>query len=1020
MRTLLIIIVAFLMVSVIRSASEVVEASSWENDFTIGSETIIQQHRTAVDGDSIYVVYVDRNDTGDRLFLRWFDGNAWSDGLQVNPNGTEAWMPDIVVARGLAHIVYVDRAENRRDDEVMYVSFDGSDFSIPIKISDHRWGYCKDPAIAVEGDEVHIAFREMEGSSTIYYRHFDGSIWEPIFKVSIDTQQELQEVPDIAVHNGKVHVVWQDKHDGDWDVYYRSAEDGAWSYAFELSRDATTEDQGMPVVEVFGSKAYVAYEQFGDMPRRTIYMTVLDDKSWSTPLQVSEDPTVQFHMKPRIAAEDGHVVLVYEKNDGSSDREVYFRHFDGTEWRDEETMSDDEGDTWYILPDVDLQRGRVHAIWYTYTRSTKDLIYRSRDLNAQHPMAQMQVVEPYWMRTSDVLLHWNASDDYSIKSVTFQYRYSEDKEEWTNWTTFSTKEGLWGSTSAGNASFGTPEGEGFYEFQAVAMDIAGNTDPASGGLEAEGALDTTPPTGSIVINNGDNHTAKERVMLSLTWADDMADLNGSSMESSYRLHLSNDGSSWTEVDPLNGMVPWDLSSAEGDKRVHFRVTDAAGMVSETYSDDITLDLSPPTGSIVINGGDSWTTDQVVILTMTYEDAFSGVAKVRFDDKRFGGSEPWVDPVETKGWILPEGDGVAEVFFQILDNAGLESEIYTTQIILDTTAPVGTISINDGDETTVETSVLLSMTFWDAGVGISKTRFSNEVIGGDEPWEDPVDDILWSLVDADGERTVQFQVMDIAGHASSVYSATIVLDREVPTGSIALQDGGTVVTSTTVNLVLIYLDETSQVVGIRLTNEDISGNELWKDPVETTEWALYSGDGPKKVYYQVLDAAGHFSPVYKLSLTLDTLAPYVESTNPANCEVDVSWETGITVRFSEAMDTASVEAAFGIKYFDIDHSRWLEGNITWSPDGRVLTFTPNRSLDMGLEYTILISAIATDLAGNPLQSGVEHTFTTLDRPIDNGGGEDDGVPWGIVIALIVVMVVLVVMVGFRMMRGRNEV
>ena len=55
------------------------------------------------------------------------------------------------------------------------------------------------------------------------------------------------------------------------------------------------------------------------------------------------------------------------------------------------------------------------------------------------------------------------------------------------------------------------------------------------------------------------------------------------------------------------------------------------MLSSTYSDTITLDTSAPTGSIVINGGDVYTSSTSASLSLTANDATSGVSQVRYSN-----------------------------------------------------------------------------------------------------------------------------------------------------------------------------------------------------------------------------------------------------------------------------------------------------------------------------------------------------------------------------------------------------
>ncbi|MFC1712932.1 FlgD immunoglobulin-like domain containing protein [Candidatus Poribacteria bacterium] len=112
-------------------------------------------------------------------------------------------------------------------------------------------------------------------------------------------------------------------------------------------------------------------------------------------------------------------------------------------------------------------------------------------------------------------------------------------------------------------------------------------------------LDTVPPTGSVVINNGDEYTGGFVVALTLLATDE----NG---VAGYQ--LSNDGSTWSdESQMLTGDLQidqWDLrdyggNSDEGSKTVYVRYKDKAGNWGEISSDDVLVDTTAPTVSVQV-------------------------------------------------------------------------------------------------------------------------------------------------------------------------------------------------------------------------------------------------------------------------------------------------------------------------------------------------------------------------------------------------------------------------------------
>jgi len=94
---------------------------------------------------------------------------------------------------------------------------------------------------------------------------------------------------------------------------------------------------------------------------------------------------------------------------------------------------------------------------------------------------------------------------------------------------------------------------------------------------------------------------------------------------------------------------------------------------------IKLDKTAPTGSIMINGDDvaNSTDSDVLTLTLSAEDATSGVAQMRFFEQTW---IDWEEYATVRFWRLRStGDGCHTVYVQFRDNAGLVSVPYPSTI-----------------------------------------------------------------------------------------------------------------------------------------------------------------------------------------------------------------------------------------------------------------------------------------------------------------------------------------------------
>ena len=103
---------------------------------------------------------------------------------------------------------------------------------------------------------------------------------------------------------------------------------------------------------------------------------------------------------------------------------------------------------------------------------------------------------------------------------------------------------------------------------------------------------------------------------------------------------------------------------------------------------------------------------------------------------------------------------------------------------------------------------------------------------------------------------------------------------------------------------------------------------------------------------------------------DSTPPGVVSTFPAGGATGIPTNTQIRVTFSEAMDTASAEAAFHI-------APAATGTFQWVSDNAVMYWKPDTLLSVQTSYAFSVDTTATDVAGNRLQPAGPFQFNTGD-------------------------------------------
>jgi hypothetical protein len=208
-------------------------------------------------------------------------------------------------------------------------------------------------------------------------------------------------------------------------------------------------------------------------------------------------------------------------------------------------------------------------------------------------------------------------------------------------------------------------------------------------------IDKTPPTGTVVINNGDTYSIDTSVTLTLRATDD-------SGSSGIRMMISNftdfAGANW---ETFASTSAWMLTAGDGPKTVSVKFKDAAGNESTVCSDSILLDsaLPGPPGTPYLAAADDTgvsnsdnITRQTTGLTFSGTGGVSGATMRLYDAVRgllgsavAGGAGDWSLDVD-----LAEGSYV--LFVRTVDSLGVESPSSPSLAVTVDTTPPGVPSI----------------------------------------------------------------------------------------------------------------------------------------------------------------------------------------------------------------------------------------------------------------------------------------------------------------------------------------
>jgi large repetitive protein len=392
-----------------------------------------------------------------------------------------------------------------------------------------------------------------------------------------------------------------------------------------------------------------------------------------------------------------------------------------------------------------------------------------------------------------------ATDDKSGVAKTF---YSVNGSEYVEGTSFTLTE------------------DGLNTISFYSVDNAGNVEEIK---TTEVKIDKTAPvTNSYIATNWN----KGKVTVNLTATDDLSGVA--------KTFYSIDGSAYTEGNTFT-------ISTEGITQVSFYSVDNAGNKEASKIEEVMIDNTAPVTKSDIT--DQWNKDAVNV-NLTATDNLSGVAKTYYS---ISGSEYF----EGTSFTVT-GEGVIQVSFYSVDNAGNEEAVKTEFVKFDNQAPETVSDVTDKWNTG---DVTVKLTATDNQSGVATTFYSingSEFVEGTE-----------FTVSQEGINKVSFYSVDNVGNVEVAKTVDVKVDKTAPSTVSDITD------EWNQSQVAVKLTATDELSGVAKTYYSINGT----DYVEGTQFTV-SQESINKVSFYSVDNAGNIEEVQTVEVKVDKTAPVV--------------------------------------------------------------------------------------------------------------------------------------------------
>jgi len=267
--------------------------------------------------------------------------------------------------------------------------------------------------IAVDADgTVHIVWADKRDRNLeIYHKMRVNGVWSEDERITFASNDSKRPILTVDALN-RVHLIWNDKRDGNKEIYHRIWSGGSWNSETRVTN--TDGDSFAPSAVSDGLYIHLVYMEYINGHYQIIYRQ-FGGLGWSAPSQLTNISTGD-RMVPSIdAGKNGtlHVVWWDTREDppGNTNGKIYYIEWDGTQWFNEELISDPDYNA--MRPSIAVDdSGFVHVAWINTVGAYEQIHYRMKNRTGWQSIEYL---------TNDNSVHYHPSLDVVGNEVCLVY-----------------------------------------------------------------------------------------------------------------------------------------------------------------------------------------------------------------------------------------------------------------------------------------------------------------------------------------------------------------------------------------------------------------------------------------------------------------------------------------------------------------------------------------------------------------------------------------------------------------------
>jgi Glucodextranase, domain B/Bacterial Ig-like domain/Bacterial Ig domain len=436
------------------------------------------------------------------------------------------------------------------------------------------------------------------------------------------------------------------------------------------------------------------------------------------------------------------------------------------------------------------------------------------------------------------------------------------------------------STAANSAAAvlggGTPLAEGTHQLQVSIADRAGNVASITPG--AQFVVDLTPPQANFTAPANDSFTNNTQPAITLSYSDALSGVDPSSVH----LFLQQGTAPEVEITQLfavgatqaTATIPASSALAQATYHLRAQIADKAGNIPSTpVQSTFVVDTTPPVCTIDAPAVNAYLKSSAPALHVSCSDDNSGIDPAKFSVLLDGAdvtAQLTASETGISGSFSALADGTHNVQVTAFDRAGNQAPGQLSQFLVDTTAPVISITSPANAAFTNNNHTPVAVSFSDSGSGIDVTSFKLTIDGIDHSAEftPTLTGATGSpaTVLSEGTHLIIATISDLAANPNST-TVSYIVDTVPPQISVAQPQDGSFTNANSIVVSGTVTDASAVTLTIEGASVPLSGSAFASATIPL-------GAGPAQaVHITAVDAAGNTSST-TVNVNIDRVPPTI--------------------------------------------------------------------------------------------------------------------------------------------------